>query len=171
MIDSILFILLVAMIGVVIWYNTNPEYIDLENFAVGQCIEANYTAPTTGRAAVDLIAADDTIVLHVDYRKHWGDKRATGQPWQNILILNSKIAGDWGTEQHVEGIVTTPGMEMAFVICAEEENFSIVLNQKPIATYAYRKPVTTVRKVEYTNYGYDSVLQKIVQSNINQASQ
>ena len=120
---------------------------------------------------MDLSAADDTIVLHVDYSKHWGGNRKTGQPWQNILILNSKIGGDWGTEQHVEGIVTTPGMEMVFIICAEEEDFKIVLNQKLVATYAYRKPVTTVTKVEYTNNGYDSVLQKLVQSNLNQAIQ
>ena len=154
-----------ASIGITV-YSANPKYIPLGIFAVGQCIEAYYTAPTSGRATIDLSAADGMIVLTVDYRKHWGGNPDTGQPWQNILILNSKIGGAWGTEQHVKDIVTTPGMEMALIICAEKEDFSIVLNQKKVATYTYRRPVTTVTKVEYSKYGFDSILRKfcVVQS-------
>ena len=158
---SVIFISLVAALTGISVSDAIPEYIDLECFAVGQCIKAYYTAPTTGRVTVDLSAADGTIVLHVDYRKHWGGNPDTGQPWQNTLILNSNIGGSWGTQQRVEGVVTTPGMEMAFIICAKEKYFSIVLNQKEVATYTYRTPVTTVRKVEYINHGYDSTLRKL----------
>ena len=132
----------------------NTEYIQLQSFDVGQCIEASYTAPTTGRASVNLVASDGTVVLHVDYRKNWG-----GNP--NILILNSKIGGSWGGEQCVTDVETTPGMELDWEICANEADFSIVLNHKNVATYAYRMPVTTVSKVEFARYEFDAVLRKL----------
>ena len=141
----------------------NTECIEFGSFAVGQSIEANYTAPTTGRTTVNLEASDGTVVLHVDYRKLWGGNPRTGKPWESILVLNSKIGGAWGPQEHVEDLFTTPGTEMAWKICAKDKEFSIVLNQKEIATYAYRRPVTTVCKVLFTNYGEydDSVLRKL----------
>ena len=102
------------------------------------------------------------IVLTVGYRKHWGgNPYADYQPWQNIVVLNSKIEGGWGTEQHVEDILTTPGMDMVWRICARSTEFSIVLNHKEIATYTYRVPVATVSRVEFLDWGSDSVLQKL----------
>ena len=158
---SVIFVsLVVALIGNS-ESSANSKNIELASFAIGQCIKAHYTAPTTGRVTVQLSATDGTIVLTLDYRKNWGGNPNTGQPWQNIVILNSNIGGAWGTEQHVEDVLTTPGMEMALKICAKEEDFSIVLNQDEIATYTYRTPVTTVSKVEYTNRGYDSILRKL----------
>ena len=134
----------------------NCESIELGSFTVGQSIEAYYTAPTTGKITVNLEAADGTVVLHVDYRKLW-----QGNP-ESVLVLNTKIGGSWGPEQRVKELFTTPGTEMAWKICAKDKEFSIVLNHKEIATYAYRTPVTSVRKVLFTNYGeYDSVLRKL----------
>ena len=157
---SAIFISLVALTGITV-SNANPEYIELESFDVGQCIKVVYTAPTTGRTTFQLRAADGTIVLTADYRKHWGGNPSTGQPWQNIVILNSKIGGSWGTEQHVEDVTTTPGTDMALNFCANDTEFIISLNNKDIATYTYRTPVTTVSKVEFFHRDYDSVLKEI----------
>ena len=156
---TVMFISLVALTAISV-SNVLADHIDLE-FDVGQCIEASYTAPTTGRASVNLVASDGTVVLHVDYRKHWGGNPSTGQPWQNILILNSKIGGNWGTEQHVEDVETTPGTLLAWKVCAGDADFSIELNHKELATYTYRAPVNTVSRVQFDDQGYDAVLQKL----------
>ena len=155
-----LFISVVSLTGISMAI-ANTEYIQLQRFDVGQCIEAAYTAPTTGRSTVNLVASDGTVVLHVDYRKNWGGNPSTGQPWQNIVILNSKIGGSWGGQQCVTHVETTPGMQLDFEICANEADFSIVLNHKDVATYAYRVPVTIVSKVEFARYEFDSVLRKL----------
>ena len=156
----VILISLVALTGITV-SSANPDSIDLESFDVGRCIRVEYTAPTTGRTTVNLLAADGTVALTADYRKNWGGNPSTGQPWQNIVILNSQIGGSWGTEQHVEDVLTTPGMEMDFKICANDTDFSINFDQKKIATYTYRTPVNTVSKVEFTNQGHDSVLGKL----------
>lgn len=149
---------LVALTGISMSY-ADTEYIELESFDVGQCIEASYTAPTTGRTTVNLLAADGTgvVVLHVDYRKYWGSDPKTGATRGNIFILNSNIGG-WGREQVVEGIETTPGMVMALKICAQDADFSISLNGREIAIYPYRINVTIVRRVEFNSRKYDSTL-------------
>ena len=157
---SAIFISLVALTGITV-SNANPEYIELESFDVGQCIKVVYTAPTTGRTTLQLLAADGTIVLTADYRKHWGGNPSTGQPWQDMFILNSKIGGSFGTRQDVTGILTTPGTDMALNFCANDTEFIISLNNKDIATYTYRTPVTTVSKVEFFDRDYDSVLKEI----------
>ena len=156
---TVMFISLVALTALSV-SNALADHIDLE-FVVGQCIEAAYTAPTTGTSTVNLVASDGTIVLHVNYRKHAGSNPSTGQPWQNILILNSKIGGSWGTEQHVENVETTPGTVLDWQICAGDADFSIVLNNKDLATYPYRTPVNTVSRVEFSNSGNDAVLRKL----------
>ena len=155
-----MYISLVALTALSV-FNVLAVHIDLESFDVGQCIEASYTAPATGRSTVNLAASDGTIVLHVDYRKNWGENPSTGKPWQNIVILNSKIGGSWGTEQHVEDVETTPGTVLAWKICAGDADFSIELNHKELATYTYRAPVNTVSKVQFDDQGYDAVLRKL----------
>ena len=100
---AVIFISLVVLTGISL-SNADGDYIELESFDVGQCIEVSYTAPTTGRTTINLFAADGTTVLHADYRKHWGGNPSTGQPWHNILILNRKIGGSWGSGQNVADI-------------------------------------------------------------------
>ena len=157
---TVMFISLVALTAISV-SNALADHIELESFDVGYCIEASYTAPTTGTSTVNLVASDGTIVLHVNYRKHAGSNPSTGQPWQNILILNSKIGGSWGTEQHVEDVETTPGTVLDWQICAGDADFSIELNNKDLATYTYRTPVNTVSRVEFGNSGNDAVLRKL----------
>ena len=116
---SVIIVWIVALIG--ISESTEyREYIDLRSFNVGKCIEALYTAPTTGRTTLQLRAADGTVVLNVDYRKYWGGNPSTGKPWQNIVLLNTKIGGSWGTLQSVGDIQTTPGTILAWNICARD---------------------------------------------------
>ena len=133
------------------------DHIDLE-FDVGQCIEASYTAPTTERASINLVASDRTNVLVVDYRKKWRSNPSNGQ---NVVILNSKIRRRWGTEQRVEDVETTPGTVLDWQICAGDADFSIELNGKELATYTYRVPVNTVSKVRFDVSGSDAVLRKL----------
>ena len=157
---SVIIVWIVALIG--ISESTEyREYIDLRSFDVGKCIEALYTAPTTGKTTLQLRAADGTVVLTVDYRKNWGGNPSTGKPWQDILILNTKIGGRWGTEQHVEDVETTPGTILAWNICARDADFSVNLNGKELATYAYRTPVNTVSTVMLSDRDYDSVLKQL----------
>ena len=157
---SVIIVWIVALIG--ISESTEyREYIDLRSFDVGKCIEAVYTAPTTGTTTLQLRAADSTVVLTVNYRKYWGGNPSTGKPWQNILILNSKIGGRWGTEQHVEDVETTPGTILVWKICARDADFSVNLNGKELATYAYRTPVNTVSTVMLSDRDYDSVLKQL----------
>ena len=143
------------MIGISV-STQNREYIDLRSFNIGKCIEALYTAPTTGKTTFQLRAGDGTIVLTVDYRKYWGRK-----PFQNVLILNSNIGGRWGTAQRVEDIETTPGTVLAWNICARDADFSINLNGEELTTYTYRTPVNTTSTVMFTDRGYDSVLKQL----------
>ena len=157
---TVIFIWLAALIGISLCVEKR-EYINVEKFAVGQCVEVDYTAPTTGTTVVQLKAADGTVVLTVSYRKKWGHNPSTGKPWTNILILNSKIGGIWGKQQLVEGLETIPGKLMAWRICAKDADFSIVLNEKELTTYTYRTPITTVRKVMFSDRDYDSVVQKM----------
>ena len=56
---TVMFISLVALTAIGV-SNVVADHIDLE-FDVGQCIEAAYTAPPTGRATVNLVASDGTV--------------------------------------------------------------------------------------------------------------
>jgi len=145
----VIIVWIVALIGISV-STQNREYIDLRSFNIGKCIEALYTAPTTGKTTLQLLAGNDTVVLTVSYRKTL-----------NTLILNSNIGGTWGTPQRVEDIETTPGTILAWKICARDADFSINLNGKELTTYAYRTPVNTTSTVMFTDRGYDSVLKQL----------
>ena len=149
---SVIFIsLVVSFIGAY----ANAEYIDIENFNVGNCVEVDYTAPPTGRASINLIDAAGDIVLHVDYRVSWGSPLV-----QDTVVLNTRTSGSWGPEERVTGIKSTPGTVLQFVICAEDSDFSINMNQKELATYEYRTD-TKVSRLEFESYDYDSTLKQM----------
>ena len=97
-------------------------------------------------------------MLHMDYRFEWGGNPSTGQPWEDILILNSKPSGgSWGAEQHVNDFYFTPGTKMMLCAKAEEGHFAISVNGKQVATYDHRIPVDSVKRVSFGTEG-DSVL-------------
>ena len=128
----------------------DSEHIDLDSFSVGECVEVTYTAPSSGRASINLYDAAGDIVLHVDYRVNWNGI-------VNTVIFNTRTAGAWGPEEKVTGVKSTPGTGVEIVICPQEANFMIKFNQMELATYDYRT-TTEVSRVEYDNYSYDSTL-------------
>lgn len=158
--SAILFFTVFALIGIHA-STASSKLITFENFAVGNCLEAFYTVPPTGRVSVNLHNASGAYVLHVDYRVNWGRNPITDQPWEYILILNTQNGDMWGPEERVEDIEFTNGTVIQLEICAQASNFLIVLNKKEVTTYDYRVDVTSVTGLEYWNYGYYSELKKL----------
>ena len=157
----ILFTAFMAQIAAVHGTDASTKLITFDNFAVGDCLNVFYTSPTTGRVSTNLHNASGSYVLHVDYRVKWGRNPITGLPWEHILVLNTQNGDEWGPEERVEDIEITPGTEIKMIVCAQANNFSIVMNAKEVATYDYRVDVTNVRGLEYWNHGYDSKPRKL----------
>ena len=121
-----------------------PEYIEFDGFTVGNCVGGEYSAPVTESATFNLEAANGDIVLHIDYRVDLGDDKYT-------IVLNTKTGGTWGPEQRVPEITSTPGILLFWQVCAQEEDFSVSINAKEVATYKYRVD-TPVTRLEFTQY-------------------
>ena len=150
---SVIFIsLVVSFIHIL---NANAEQITIGSFNVGMCIEVDCTAPSTGRASINLYDAAGDIVLHVDYRVSWGIPLD-----QDTVVLSTRTSGSWWTEQHVEGIKSTPGTVLQWVVCAKDNGFSIDMNQKELATYAYRTD-TKASRLGFDKYTYDSTVKQM----------
>ena len=127
------------------------DYVEVESFGVGQSATAVYTAPGDGRTTIDLLDANAGVVLHMDYRFEWGNNPNTGEPWEDILILNSQPSnGEWGTEQHVNDFYFTPGTNMELTAKAEDGHFAIIANGLQVATYDYRLPVESVKRIQFS---------------------
>ena len=151
----ILVSLMVALIGThTSTAQPDREHIDINGLPTGDCVEAIYTAPQTESATLNLKAENGDTLLHVDYRVDWG-------PNKNTIVLNSNTGGTWGTEQLVKKITTVPGTDLKWVICAQENDYSIVFNGKEVATYEYRIDAPATR-FDYTQYpNANSVLKKL----------
>ena len=130
--------------------NTNAQSVDFDCFGVRSCVQVGYTAPPTGRASINLYDETGDIVLHVDYRVSWGFPLV-----QDTVILNTRIKGIWGTEERVTGVNSTTGTDLKWLICSQETNFLINLNQMELATYAYRTN-TQATRLEFASSEYDS---------------
>ena len=150
---SSIFISLVLSMVVIDTLNAYNDHINPDSFDVGDCFEAHYTAPPTGRVTLDINDDKGNVVLTTDYRVRWGANT-------NTIVLNTRKGG-WGPEQHVTGVTSTPATLVKFLICAEANDFSITFNKKQVATYAYRIPNANVTRFSYENYGYDSNLEEL----------
>ena len=149
--------LVVALIGANI-HVSNSVNVDLDSFAIGDCAEVHYTAPTE-RATINLKSAQDDIVLHTDYRVEYFAQVDT-------VLLNTRLAGgSWDPSERllVPGVKSTPGTTLKFVICPiANDEFSVSLNGKLLANYSNSKiDITTVSRVNFANYGGEAKLQKI----------
>ena len=156
MADSVVSIfLLVAVIGLYMLNNVNAdrEYIDMRSFSVGNCVKVAYTAPPTGRISVNLHDTNGDVALHVDLRVEWRD-------YLNTVLLNTHTEGAWETAVFVSDIKSTPGTVVEWVICAQENDFSVNFNQKELATYDYRTDAN-VSNVEFQSYEYESALKHL----------
>ena len=155
----VIFLFAVALIGTQNYIShAATSYIDVEDFAVGDCAEVHYTAPTA-RATVNLESADGGRVLHCDYRVKYSSQLDT-------LLLNTKLAGEpWNpsTRVLVPDVQSTVGTTLKFVLCPVAVNeISVCLNGKQLASYTNSKmDITTVSRVSFNNYDQDAVVQKI----------
>ena len=144
--------LMAASVGIRM-LDANPESIDIDSFEVGNCAKVIYTVPPTGRVSINLYNENGDILLQVDYRVNWSSNT-------NTIVLNTKTGGVWGTDQLVLGVKSPAGTLVAFVICAEPNDFSIIYKKKVVATYAYRINAT-VSRIEYQKYSYDSHIMRL----------
>ena len=147
----------VALIGANI-HVSNSENGDMDRFAIGDCAEVHYTAPTTGKASISLKSAQSDIVLRAAYRVKYASQVDT-------LLLNTRLAGgSWDPSERllVPGVKNTPGTTLKFVICPiANDEFSVSLNGKLLANYSNSKiDITTVSRVNFANFGGDAKLQK-----------
>lgn len=124
--------------------NAHPDYIDFDGLTVGNCVGGEYSAPETESATFNLKTATGDIVLHIDYRVDLGDDKYT-------IVLNTQTGGTWGPEQRVTEITSTPGILLFWQVCAQEEDFSVSINAKEVATYKYRVD-TPATRLEFTQY-------------------
>ena len=130
----------------------------LNSFAVGDCAEVYYTAPTT-RATINLMSKKNDIVLHCDYRVKYSSQR-------NTVILNTKLAGKpWNpkTRELVTGVKTTPGTVLEFALCPRAASeISVALNGKPLANYTNKQiDIATVSQVMFNSYKGNAKLEEM----------
>ena len=127
------------------------DYVEVESFGVGMSATAVYTAPGDGRTTINLLDANGGVVLHMDYRFEWGQRPDTGKPWEDIMNLNTKPAGgSWGTRESVNNFYFTPGSNVELTAEAEDGHFAIIANGKQVATYNYRLPVESVKRIQFS---------------------
>ena len=155
----VIFFFAVALIGTQNYVShAANSYIGVEDFAVGDCAEVHYTAPTA-RATINLESADGGRVLHCDYRVKYSSQ------W-DTLLLNTKLASEsWNPARKllVSNVQNTVGTTLKFVLCPVAVNeISVTLNGKQLASYTNSKmDITTVSRVSFSNHNGDAVLQKI----------
>ena len=70
--------------------------------------------------------------------------------------------GSWGTEQYVNDFYFTPGTNMELTAKAEYGQFVIIANGLQVATYNYRLPVESVKRIKvFTSEGSGFDLESI----------
>ena len=148
--------LVVALIGIVI-HVSNSETVDFDTVAIGNCFLVHFTAPTTGRATINLESAQGDIVLQSDYRVKYSSQEDT-------LLLNTRLAGEsWNPSDEllVPGVKNTPGITVKLGIQPIANNeFSISLNDYLLTNYSNSKiDTTTVSHINFANDGGDAIMQ------------
>ena len=142
MLFLVLFTLAVVLAGLHV-SEANGDYVEVDSFGIGQSATAVYTAPGAGRTAINLLDASGGVVLHMDHRFWFAHH-------QNTLVLNTKPAGGtWGTEQYVNNFYFTRGTNVELTAKAEKNRFTIIANGLQVATYAYRLPVQSVKRMQF----------------------
>jgi hypothetical protein len=112
--------------------------VGVESLTAGQVVEVQYKAPDSGRVSVNLVAANDDIVLHTDSRIEW-------YSWTNTYLFNSRINGEWGPQQIVPGFPFTCGPVPTTInvqIAVLDEEFLVIVNGIILGTYTFRDSLT-----------------------------
>lgn len=155
------FVVLVSL--VVTWTHVSMaelKHINLDNYEVGDCIEVQFTAPTS-RAAIDLLENDGAKQLHLDYQVNYG-------LLQNTVLLhtNLQLGDNWQPtqEQLVSSAATSPGDSVEFSICADGDyqTFIVSFNGKLMTSYTNNQiNISRVKRVQFDDYGGDAKLQRM----------
>ena len=112
--------------------------IEVINFSINQAIKAGYVNSSIGMIRIDLIDAKSDIVLHFNVLFI-----------QKVLVLNTRINGDWGAEERPSGYDFSPEKNYTVEFLATEDYISISLDGMPFHDYKHRLPITSVVKVRY----------------------
>lgn len=65
-----------------------------------------------------------------------------------MIVRNSLIEGDWGTEEREGSLPLTKGQEFSIVFKCEEKGFKILINHEDFCFYEHRIPPNTIHKIE-----------------------
>lgn len=110
--------------------------IGVVDFKVGMSIAVVFTTPDNGRPTMNLMDDKGNNVLHVNPR--WDEKS---------FVLNSKIGGNWGSEERPGGFDFREGRKMKIIVKAKDDHFVVKVDGDEIHKYKYRAPVTDIAKV------------------------
>ena len=93
-----------------------------------------FIAPDKGRVTVNLMNANDDILIQIDTRFDWNT-------WTNTVVLNSKKAdGAWGQEVQAERFpFRCCGLYNNIYVEIRESAFIISANGADVASYPYRE--------------------------------
>ena len=64
---------------------------------------------------------------------------------QNMLVLNSKSDGSWGTEVHVSQVCFEPGDDCAIRFEARDDFFLVYVNGKELNQFKHRLPLSDIK--------------------------
>ena len=121
------------------------RHIVVDDFGVGSAVEMTYMSPSKGRVTLNLMdETEENIMLHVDARYKWSY-------YVDTLIVNYHKKGKgWILSERLtpEGFDFTPGMLVTVRVEAEADKYIIYCNDREIAQYEHRLPVTSVKKVQ-----------------------
>ena len=148
---------------VVAWTHVSmaeTQYINLDKYDAGDCVEIQFTAPTD-RATIDLLENDGAKQLHLEYRINYGLLQNTV-----LLYTNLQLGDSWQPtkEKIVSGVAITPGDSVEFGICAQGDyqTFNIGFNGEFMTSYSNIQINTSrVRRVQFDDNGGDAKLQRM----------
>ena len=98
-------------------------------------VEARFIVPEVNtHVSFNLIKDEQNYMIHGSFR--WD---------QNILILNSKLGGQWQQRVTVSDVCFKPGDDIAVRYEAQDEYFLVLVNQKELNQFKYRQPLSDIK--------------------------
>ena len=106
------------------------KQVSIDTFEALMGVHCQYIPDGTGHVSVNLVSddKDSLVIFHHDARADWKGK--------NVLVLNTKINGNWRHEVRPTGFPFTPGIKIAVTaLCGLENQISVYANSNLIANY------------------------------------
>ena len=123
---------------------SKSKSVGVDSLTLGQVIKVQYIAPSSGRASVNLHAANGDIVLHADSRINYYGHTDT-------YFLTARANGHWEPSQVVTGFpFTCPPVPTMITVRMEvkADEFDISVNDIPLAKYKFRGSLTPDKVVK-----------------------